>query len=81
MVKIVLILQKMSKRSSVQAKHTISEYDKAGDRKDVISHPPSGPQKVGICNFELALCSIGLFRKPVRMCNMQYNSTVQFHGS
>jgi hypothetical protein len=40
-------MQKMSKRSSVQAKHTISEFDKAGDRKDITSHPATGPQKVG----------------------------------
>jgi hypothetical protein len=38
-------MQKMSKRSSVQA--TISEFDKAGDRKDITSHPAAGPQKVG----------------------------------
>ena len=47
MFNIVPILQKMTKRSSVQAKHTISEVAKAGDRKDITSHPPSGPQKVG----------------------------------
>lgn len=40
-------LQKMAKRSSVQAKHTISECDKAGDRKDMSSHPLSDLQKVG----------------------------------
>ncbi|KAK1692659.1 hypothetical protein QYE76_009356 [Lolium multiflorum] len=40
-----LLMEKMSKRSSVQAKHTISEFDKAGDRKDITSHPATGPQK------------------------------------
>ena len=37
----------MAKRSSVQAKHTISELDKAADRKNTTSHAPSDPQKVG----------------------------------
>lgn len=40
-----LLMEKMSKRSSVQAKHTISEFDKAGDRKDITSHPATGLQK------------------------------------
>jgi hypothetical protein len=40
-------MQKMSKRNPVQAKHAISEFDNAGDRKDIASHPPTGPQKVG----------------------------------
>ncbi|KAM0886660.1 hypothetical protein ACQ4PT_029565 [Festuca glaucescens] len=40
-----LLMEKMSKRSSVQAKHTISEFDKAGDRKDITSHTPTGPHK------------------------------------
>ncbi|KAI5017281.1 hypothetical protein ZWY2020_037659 [Hordeum vulgare] len=40
-----LLMEKMAKRSSVQAKHTISEFDKAGDRKNTTSHAPSDPQK------------------------------------
>ncbi|KAM3406891.1 hypothetical protein ACQJBY_000753 [Aegilops geniculata] len=40
-----LLMEKMAKRSSVQAKHTISEFDKAGDRKNITSHAPSDPQK------------------------------------
>ena len=40
-----LLMEKMAKRSSVQAKHTISESDKAGDRKNITSHAPSDPQK------------------------------------
>ncbi|VAH01747.1 unnamed protein product [Triticum turgidum subsp. durum] len=35
----------LMERSSVQAKHTISEFDKAGDRKNITSHAPSDPQK------------------------------------
>ena len=46
-IRSLLLLQKMAKRSSVQAKHTISESDKAGDRKNITSHAPSDPQKVG----------------------------------
>lgn len=40
-----LLMEKMTKRSSAQTKHTISEFDKAGDRKDITSHPPSELQK------------------------------------
>ncbi|CAM0958152.1 unnamed protein product [Alopecurus aequalis] len=47
-----LLMQKMSKKSSVQAKHTISEFDKAGERKDVTSHPSGGPHKDNIMEVD-----------------------------
>ncbi|XP_003569065.1 RNA polymerase II-associated protein 3 [Brachypodium distachyon] len=40
-----LLMEKMAKKSSVLAKHTISEFDKAGDKNDMSSHPLSDPQK------------------------------------
>lgn len=47
-----LLMEKMAKRSSVQAKHTTSEFDKAGDRKDITSHPPIEPQKDGFMEVD-----------------------------
>ncbi|XP_024315808.1 RNA polymerase II-associated protein 3-like [Brachypodium distachyon] len=47
------LMEKMAKRSSVQAKHTISECDKAGDRKDMSSHPLSDLQKDGFMEVDL----------------------------
>uniref|UniRef100_A0A452XVT4 RNA-polymerase II-associated protein 3-like C-terminal domain-containing protein n=1 Tax=Aegilops tauschii subsp. strangulata TaxID=200361 RepID=A0A452XVT4_AEGTS len=48
-----LLMEKMAKRSSVQAKHTISEFDKAGDRKNITSHAPSDPQKDSFMEVDL----------------------------
>uniref|UniRef100_A0ACD5W3Y5 Uncharacterized protein n=1 Tax=Avena sativa TaxID=4498 RepID=A0ACD5W3Y5_AVESA len=48
-----LLMEKMSKKSPVQAKHTISEFDKAGNGKDITSHPPTGPQKDSFMEVDL----------------------------
>ncbi|XBI21376.1 uncharacterized protein [Aegilops tauschii subsp. strangulata] len=52
----------MAKRSSVQAKHTISEFDKAVDRKSTTSHAPSDPQKDSFMEVDSPVTDYALYQ-------------------